>query len=107
MCPQHARRNTMAPNNIEALEYVGITLGRQIRAADYLWLERLEKEPRYHGLDLDYQLRCFADWWSDRPRQPKSVKRAFRNWLAKAIEFGRRDGTLEDEPTIGELVAGR
>ena len=97
----------MAPRNIEALEYVGATLGRKIRAADYRWLELLEQEPRYAGLDLDDELRSFADYWSDRPRQPKSSKRAFRNWLKNAIKFARRDGTLEGEPTIGELVAGR
>lgn len=98
----------MAPNNIEALEYVGTTLGRRMRAADYRWLELLEKEPRYRGLDVDLELRSFADYWSDRPRQPKSCKRAIRNWLTNAIKYAERDGrSLDREPTIGELVAGR
>lgn len=107
----------MAPRNIEALEYAARVFKFKCKAADYDWLEELESEARYMGLDLDEQLRAFADYWSDRPRKPKSYKRAFRNWLANAIKFAARDRGRDrqyggrapaDErmPTIGDLVTG-
>lgn len=50
------------------------------------WCDEIDREPKYAGADVPYEIRKCADWHVGRSRTPKAPDISIRNWLERAAE---------------------
>lgn len=53
------------------------------------WVDEVEREPKYAGADIPYEIMRCADWHVSKRKKPPAPDLAIRNWLKKAADDER------------------
>ena len=68
------------------------------------FLERIAKDPEFKDMDIETEVKMFADYLRSSGRTYKDYEATFRNWLRQSKKWYRPKGREEPKNTFQRLM---